>query len=359
MRGNTFKRLISLALCAAMLVAAAVPVFAEEQTVTSSDGSAGGTSSGYNKTTLADLSDQLSLISYSQYLENHAGVSAGTKEIVINAADYDEKATTAKNITKESGVYGLEDEVVLTDDAGKITWSFNVEEEGMYSIKVDYAPYSSRKTNIERIFYINDEVPFSQARYMNFLKTWTFNYVEQEDGTVRFESDRGTLEWQADGNVQADYTLTESAPTSASEALEQARRLCSRWGFQAEQAGWTAEDTVVTLTGSVAGLPVHNRRLTLDFSAGDGSVSLVGLWSFGTPYTTANGISITCSAADALLQFAAESGETGTIESMTAGYRMQTDSSRRIRLTPTWKIDTETCEYLVDCDKKTIIGEEN
>ena len=111
MRGNTFKRLISLALCAAMLVAAAVPVFAEEQTVTSSDGSAGGTSSGYNKTTLADLSDQLSLISYSQYLENHAGVSAGTKEIVINAADYDEKATTAKNITKESGVYGLEDEV--------------------------------------------------------------------------------------------------------------------------------------------------------------------------------------------------------------------------------------------------------
>ena len=83
-----------------------------------------------------------------------------------------------------------------------------------------------------------------------------------------------------DGNVQADYTLTESAPTSASEALEQARRLCSRWGFQAEQASWTAEDTVVTLTGSVAGLPVHNRRLTLDFSAGDGSVSLVGLWSF-------------------------------------------------------------------------------
>ena len=114
--------------------------------------------------------------------------------------------------------------------------------------------------------------------------------TEQEDGTVRFESDKGTLEWQADGNVKADYTLTESAPTSAAEALEQARRLCSRWGFQAEQASWTAEDTVVTLTGAVAGLPVHNRRLTLDFSAGDGSVSLVGLWSFGTPYTTANGI---------------------------------------------------------------------
>lgn len=183
--------------------------------------------------------------------------------------------------------------------------------------------------------------------------------TEQEDGTVRFESDKGTLEWQAAGNVQAACTLTETAPTSESEALEQARRLCSQWGFQAEQPGWTADGTTVTLTGSVAGLPVHNRRLTLDFSAADGTVSLVGLWSFGTPYTTANGISITCSAADALLQFASESGETGTIRSMTAGYRMQTDSSRRIRLTPTWKIVTETGEYLVDCDKKTIIGEEN
>ena len=26
--------------------------------------------------------------------------------------------------------------------------------------------------------------------------------TEQEDGTVRFESDRGTPEWQADGNVR-------------------------------------------------------------------------------------------------------------------------------------------------------------
>ena len=139
-------------------------------------------------------------------------MSAGTKEIVINAADYDEKATTAKNITKESGVYGLEDEVVLTDDAGKITWSFNVEEEGMYSIKVDYAPYSSRKTNIERIFYINDEVPFSQARYMNFLKTWTFNYVEQEDGTVRFAKDASGNEQRPDRAARAEDGTPWSSP---------------------------------------------------------------------------------------------------------------------------------------------------
>ena len=46
--------------------------------------------------------------------------------------------------------------------------------------------------------------------------------TEQEDGTVRFESDRGTPSGRRTA-MQADYTLTESAPTSASEALEQAR----------------------------------------------------------------------------------------------------------------------------------------
>ena len=182
--------------------------------------------------------------------------------------------------------------------------------------------------------------------------------TEQEDGTVRFESDEGTLSWQADGRMQGACALHENAPTSTAEALEQARRLLNQWGFQAEQPVWTAEDTVVTLSGSIAGLPVHNRRITLDLSDAE-QVCVSGMWSFGTPYTTANGISISCSAADALLQFAAESGGTGTIRSMRAGYRMQTDSSRRIRLTPTWKIVTDSGEYLLDCDKKTVISEEN
>ncbi len=185
------------------------------------------------------------------------------------------------------------------------------------------------------------------------------DHTEQEDGTVRFESDKGMLEWQADGAVQGTCTLTENPPSTEAEAMEQARSLLSQWGFQAEKPSWTAEGTVVTLTGVVAGLPVHNRRLTLDFSAGDGSVAFSGLWSFGTPYTTANGISITCSAADALLQFAADGNTAGTIQSMRVGYCMQTDSSRRIRLTPAWKITTDSGEYLVDCDKKTIIDQEN
>ena len=86
-----------------------------------------------------------------------------------------------------------------------------------------------------------------------------------------------------------------------------------------------------------------------------GTVTLSGTWSFGTPYTTVTGRGADCRAADALLQFASslEAGE--TIRSMTAGYRMQMDSSRRLQLIPTWKIVTDRTDYFMDCDKKTLV----
>ena len=110
----------------------------------------------------------------------------------------------------------------------------------------------------------------------------------------------------------------------------------------------------VTQTAPVANRPVHNRELTLTFNA-DGTVTLSGTWSFGTPYTTVTGRGADCRAADALLQFVSslEAGE--TIRSMTAGYRMQMDSSRRLQLIPTWKIVTDRTDYFMDCDKKTLV----
>ena len=156
--------------------------------------------------------------------------------------------------------------------------------------------------------------------------------TEQEDGTVTFESETGTVEWRADGRVRGSFAIGEEAPT--------------------------ADGTTATLRGTVAGLPVFNRALTLRF-AQDGGMTLDGLWSFGTPYTTVSGSGVACSAADALLEFVAKQPEAASILSMEAGYRMQTDSSRRQQLTPTWKIVTDSGEYLVDCDKKTIVDEEN
>lgn len=182
--------------------------------------------------------------------------------------------------------------------------------------------------------------------------------TEREDGTVRFESEAGYAEWRADGTVRAACVSTEGVPEDEAAALRQARRLFSSWGLLTNDDALRANGMSVTLTGTVAGQPVHNRALTLRFDS-EGGVSLSGLWSFGTPYTTVRGSGVSCNAADALLEFAAQAADGMQIRSMTAGYRMELDGSRRLQLTPTWKIVTDSGEYLVDCAKKTVIGREN
>ena len=182
--------------------------------------------------------------------------------------------------------------------------------------------------------------------------------TEREDGTAVFESDKGTVEWSADGRLQGEFSTGEALPADEEAALRLARRLFSDWHIQADDAQVQADGMTVTLSGTVAGLPVFNRSVSVRFEDG-GRARVSGQWSFGTPYTTVTGSGVSCNAADALLEFISGQPDAQTVRSMTLGYRMQTDSSRRLQLTPTWKIGTDSGEYLVDCDKKTVVDEEN
>ena len=201
MQKITQKRLTSLALCAAMTFACCVPAFAADK----SDANASG-SDAKSDNALVELSGTLNLSSYAEYLEKHAGTPAGTDEIVIKAVDYD-KANTTSEVSVESGVYGSSGEVLDIDELGRVTWSFNVEKAGMYSLKFKYAPKNDKKTNIERVFYINGEVPYSEARYINFQKVWKFEYTEQEDGSMRFAKDTTGSEVRPDS--YCDFSWNE------------------------------------------------------------------------------------------------------------------------------------------------------
>ena len=156
--------------------------------------------------------------------------------------------------------------------------------------------------------------------------------TELEDGTVRFQSGDGTVTWYADGRVNGVCPIPGETPDDETAAIRAARKCFAEWGLAGDGASYQVSGLSVMQTAPVANRPVHNRELTLTFNA-DGTVTLSGTWSFGTPYTTV----------------------TETIRSMTAGYRMQMDSSRRLQLIPTWKIVTDRTDYFMDCDKKTLV----
>ncbi len=181
--------------------------------------------------------------------------------------------------------------------------------------------------------------------------------TEQEDGSVRFESNQGALEWGVDGTVNGACAI-DKVPSNSNQAQRRARKLIESWGLADDSISYKTSGLSVTVSGEIARQPVHNRQLILTFST-DSTLTISGRWSFGIPYATARENSVNCAAADALLSFASAIPKNESVQSMEAGYRMEADSSRRLQLTPTWKIVTSDGEYLVDCAKKSIIAPEN
>lgn len=61
---------------------------------------------------------------------------------------------------------------ILTEDFGEITWDFNVNKAGYYSVLIEYYPIEGKSSAIERTVKINNEVPFDSARNISFNRIW-------------------------------------------------------------------------------------------------------------------------------------------------------------------------------------------
>ena len=92
--------------------------------------------------------------------------------------------------TEFDGIDGL-----YIPETGSVSWSFEIPEgsEGKYVIEIKYCqeetkPGEKNTNSIERVFYINGEVPFSEARSIVLSKIWTYKY----DENGKFEIDELT-----------------------------------------------------------------------------------------------------------------------------------------------------------------------
>ena len=197
MRKTTSKKLLSLALSVLMTTSALVsPIFADEEAEKIDV-----------KTTLQEISETFKSISYEEYVKKHEGAVRGTGAVTVKAVDYLADETTAE-VSVENDFEGKSGQSLLVSDAGKVSWTVNVPKAGLYAIKITYCSVTDKTNSIERVLYINGEVPFSEARYLLMKKTWKNNYV---DG--RFEMDSNGNELRPTSYVQKewkDYTFIDS-----------------------------------------------------------------------------------------------------------------------------------------------------
>ncbi len=197
MRKTTSNKLISLALSVLMTTSALVsPILADETTEKIDV-----------KTTLQEISETFKSISYEEYVNKHEGAVRGTSTVVVAATDYLADETTAE-VSVVSDYEGKSGKSLLVEDSGKVTWSVKVPKAGLYTITISYCSVTDKTNSIERVLYINGEVPFSEARYLLMKKTWKNNYI---DG--RFEMDANGNELRPTSYVQKewkDYTFIDS-----------------------------------------------------------------------------------------------------------------------------------------------------
>ena len=143
----------------------------------------GSGSGSVTDTDFADITELLNAISYSEYSDKYADVPVGKSEISVDITDFvadyegkDESEIEDGQRAEVSDAHGFEG--VFTPQDGSVTWNVDVPETGKYTIKIEYWPDANRTTSIERVLYVNDKVPFAEARYLTLAKHWTNKYED-------------------------------------------------------------------------------------------------------------------------------------------------------------------------------------
>ncbi|MBR4933936.1 MAG: hypothetical protein IKZ03_05695, partial [Clostridia bacterium] len=197
MRNSKTKKLLAFVLALIMLVGSALPVFAADATAEDA-----GTS-----VSLQELKGEYTLMSYEEYKSkyNYSTDDRAGEEITLAATDYlDDPEYTDAEITVDN-VDGKE--CILVGNAGSVSWEFDIPKTGWYCIRLVYRSATDVTTDIERILEINGKTPYQEARYQDFAKTWTFDYLsENGEREGAFELDIVGNELRPDSKVYHTWT---------------------------------------------------------------------------------------------------------------------------------------------------------
>lgn len=113
---------------------------------------------------------------YDIYMKKHSAAERPDKVIRIEGESFSE--TDGEGFEIVSGLEGLNGRAVETPEAGTISWDVQVEQAGLYQIRIHYLPVAGKSSAIERQLKINNKVPFKEAEILSFARVWGNRYDE-------------------------------------------------------------------------------------------------------------------------------------------------------------------------------------
>ncbi|MCA0753493.1 extracellular solute-binding protein [Paenibacillus sp. N4] len=108
--------------------------------------------------------------SYDNYLKAHSTANRPDEIIRIEGEDYAETEGDGFEVAEQ--LYGLDGKAVMTPESGTIGWDVQIDQPGLYNVRVHYYPLEGKSSAIERQFSINQEIPFKGADIILFDRVW-------------------------------------------------------------------------------------------------------------------------------------------------------------------------------------------
>ncbi|MCQ2589169.1 MAG: extracellular solute-binding protein [Treponema sp.] len=105
---------------------------------------------------------------YATYLREHSNAKNVQATVSVNVLDYD--IDSAEGVRAETNYSGKD--VLVTEDRSFVSWKVSVPESGFYNIAVEYIAIPSRNVSMERILYVNGEIPFEGSDALAFHRLW-------------------------------------------------------------------------------------------------------------------------------------------------------------------------------------------
>ncbi len=152
------------------------------------------------------------IVGYADYVERYEEAGRPEAVIVLEADSYtryegieDGAVVTAPELmTDYEGETGVS---VLTGEESLIEWTFTVEEPGFYDMTIRYYPVEGKNSEIQRAFFIDDQLPYSEMALVEFCRVWENggyeSYVDENGVTLRL--------WARDNQGERGNDLKPSA----------------------------------------------------------------------------------------------------------------------------------------------------
>ncbi len=175
------KSLMSMVLALLLLCGAAL---AEEST----SGATALTNADYQQI-VSTYSIDASIPGYADYLERYEDAAHPDVTVTVDAdtfVRYEDAGIAAQPRVFEN-YEGMAGKSVLTGEESLTEWVVDVPESGLYDLTLLYYPYAGKNSAIQRAFFVDGKLPYSELAMVDFNRVWVNGAYEEytdENGIV-------------------------------------------------------------------------------------------------------------------------------------------------------------------------------